>query len=96
MFVNTQGKGFQMTFKNGNTISVQWGFGNYCENRDGEMTYDMTGRDIMTKSVDAEVATWDKDGNWNLRTFFPDANDDVKGWMSADEVLSLMNSVANA
>ena len=96
MFKNTQGKGFQMTFANGNTISVQWGYGNYCENRDGEMTYNMKGRDIMTESIDAEVATWDKDGNWNLKTFITDNGDDVKGWLTADEVLELMNKVATA
>lgn len=96
MFINTQGKGFQMTFANGNTISVQWGYGNYCENRDGEMTYEKKGKDINTKSIDAEVATWDKDGSWNLRTFVPDASDDVKGYMSTDEVLALMNVIANA
>lgn len=85
-----------MTFANGNTISVQWGYGNYCENREGEMTYDMKGSEIMTKSADAEVASWDKNGVWNLRTFLPDASDDVKGWLSADEVLAFMNLVAKA
>jgi hypothetical protein len=32
MFKITMGKGFHITFKNGYTISVQWGPGNYCDN----------------------------------------------------------------
>jgi hypothetical protein len=28
----TAGKGFQITFANGYTVSVQWGPGNYCDN----------------------------------------------------------------
>ena len=31
-FVSTMRKGFQMTFENGMTASVQWGAGNYCDN----------------------------------------------------------------
>ena len=33
-FTITNGKGFQMEFKSGYTLSVQWGVGNYCDNRD--------------------------------------------------------------
>ena len=32
MFKITRGTGFQMTFENGWTISVQFGYGNYCDN----------------------------------------------------------------
>lgn len=87
MFRNTQGKGFQMTFENGNTISVQWGAGNYCENGRTDMMawFNTKARDIDIKSTDAEIAVWDKDGNWITN---------VKGYMSADEVLSLMVKVA--
>ena len=40
--------GFQMTFENGCTISVQFGKHNYSD--EGETT--------------AEVAAWDTEGNW--------------------------------
>lgn len=40
--------GFQMTFENGCTISVQFSKYNYCD--EGETT--------------AEVAAWDNQGNW--------------------------------
>ena len=29
--LSTSGKGFHMTFENGLTISVQWGYANYCD-----------------------------------------------------------------
>jgi hypothetical protein len=42
--------GFQMTFSNGCTISVQFSKGNYCD--EGQTT--------------AEVAVWDESGNWYI------------------------------
>ena len=67
--------GFQITFKNGYTVSVQFGKGNYSDG--GETT--------------AEVAAWDQDGNWVRLS----DNDTVRGWCSPDEVLEIMNEVAN-
>ena len=72
--------GFQMTFENGWTVSVQWGPGNYISDR---------GHNGM--SEDAEIAAWDKDGNWY---YFEDQNDNVKGWVSADEVSRFMSWIA--
>ena len=46
--------GIKMSFKNGNTISIQFGFGNYCENRFLS----------MEESRDAEIAIWNKDDKW--------------------------------
>lgn len=46
--------GFQMTFENGNTISVMFGRGSMSSNRD-----------VMNEqSPDAEVAIWNKDGKF--------------------------------
>ncbi len=95
MFRNTMGKGFQLTFANGNTISVQWGKGNYCENHFKDIA--MEGVNLWGYSLDskdAEVAVWDKDGNWTTKDFIPDLSDDVAGGLSADEVLALMVKVA--
>lgn len=63
--------GFQITFENGNTISVQFGFGNYCSN-----TYES-----KPESLTAEIAIWDKDKNWHQFE-----GDTVKGWVGADKV----------
>jgi|688.fasta_scaffold929499_2 hypothetical protein len=67
--------GFHITFKNGCTVSVQFGKGNYSDG--GETT--------------AEVAAWDQDGKWIKLS----NTDDVRGWCSPDEVLEIMNQVAN-
>jgi hypothetical protein len=62
MFKTNQNKGFTMTFKNGITISVQFGAGNYCERR--SMTAPIQGemKMNMVESKTAEIAIWDKEG----------------------------------
>lgn len=81
----TSNKGFHVTFANGWTVSVQFGPGNYCENRDGRI-----GRDEedcgKRGSMDAEVAAWGKDGKLIP---FPEG-DSVRGWQSPASVLALM------
>ena len=64
--------GIQMTFANGNTISIQFGYGNYCENRDIS----------KPTSKDAEIAIWNSKQQWY--TF--ESSNQVKGYCSADEV----------
>lgn len=80
---NKQGvKGFQMTFANGNTISVMFGDGNYC------------GQQINTggvsKNETAEIAICNNDGKW-----YDFGNDTVKGWLTTDEVAEWINLAAN-
>lgn len=56
MFKTTQNKGFQITFTNGNTVSVQFGGGNYCENRYANPD--------NGECENAEVLAWNKDGEY--------------------------------
>lgn len=63
--------GFQMTFENGNTISVQFGFGNYCDNK----------YTSKPECKDAEIAIWNKSGKW-----LQIDGDEVKGYCTADEI----------
>lgn len=69
------GKGFQMTFENGNTISVMFGTGNYCDNKNG-----INDQTEGTKSGTAEIAIWNKEGVW-----YNFGNDEVIGYASTDE-----------
>ena len=80
----TNGKGFHMTMENGYTVSVQWGWGNYI---DGGRTM----REDPESSPNAECAVWDASGK-----FTPPAgwDDDVKGWMTPEEVVALLVEVA--
>lgn len=93
MLASTLNKGFQLTFENELTISVQFGSGNYCERKIGlwvpndEMKYD------IVKSSNAEIAIWDKNGKW-----FNFGSDEVKGWVEANEIakwIYLVSTVEN-
>jgi hypothetical protein len=81
MFRITQNKGFQMTFENGCTISVQFGYRNYCDNNNHPDGYDFSNGKTMVESSDAEIAIILPNGE-----FYDFGNDLVKGYCSADEV----------
>lgn len=89
---STSGKGFHLSFENGLTISVQWGFGNYCSNK--SMRWDELDELQKNRTFDgetAEIAVWDTSGTW-MRF----ENDVVKGWCTADEVADYICKVQNA
>jgi hypothetical protein len=84
-----------MTFANGWTVSVQWGHGNYCENRDkgGFIDFERYHAGELqdfSESKSAEIAAWDADGNYH--NF---GRDEVKGWCSPDEVAIFVLSIAH-
>jgi hypothetical protein len=93
MFSITQNKGFHITFANGITISVQWGPGNYCDNRDmsfKSMIFTDSGQPAAP-SPTAEIALWDKSRRWitkraNRALRRPATNNDVIGYLSPEEV----------
>lgn len=90
-FQITGGKGFQMVFSNGWTVSVQFGGGNYCDNyhdkidSESEDGYRASGR---RGSRDAEIAAWDNNGDW-----MPLGCDTVKGRVSPDDVAKFIRKV---
>jgi len=90
MFVSTGNKGFQMVFENGWTISVQFGYGNYCDNNHHPEGFDFAKKTEIVKSSDAEIAIWDKDGEW-----FDFGGDTIKGYCTADEVADWIEKVKN-
>ena len=74
--------GFQMTFENGCTISVQ--FGKYSYSDVGETT--------------AEVAAWDNQGNWLMfdgeKWFETEEYSDVMARQTAGEVAKLIYTLS--
>lgn len=73
-----------MTFANGYTISVQFGTGNYCANRDHRPWSGWMERERATGaqgSSDAEIAIWGTDGN-----LIDLGGDTVKGWVTPDDL----------
>lgn len=87
MFLRTDG-GFQMKLANDWTVSVQWGRANYCENR--------FERGDTSKSPDAEVWRWGPDGEPRKVPGWDDkpTNEDVRGWLTPDEVLAYIAETA--
>lgn len=89
-FHTRDSQGFQVTFENGFTVSVQFGFGNYCENKADRQ---VNGLVRMVDCKDAEVAVFYPNGG-----FVPISDggsaDDIAGWVSPDHVAVLMAIVA--
>jgi hypothetical protein len=84
-FKSTNNKGFQMTFENGWTISVQFGYGNYCSHRNHENQ-----PEGIHECPDAEIVIWDASGKW-----YNFGSDTVKGYCSADEVATWIKFTAD-
>ena len=94
MFNITDNKGFSMTFKNGCTISVQFGIMNYCSNYSTRYGYDKL-YETTNDSKDAEIAVWKADGTWITKDILPLECGDVKGYVEADEVAEIILKVKN-
>jgi len=90
MFKSTSNKGFSLTFENGWTISVQFGYGNYCDNHRHPDGWDFSKKQEVTQSSDAEIAIWDANGEW-----YNFGSDTVKGYCSANEVAEWIEKVKN-
>ena len=88
MFQTSSNKGFCLTFENGNTVSVQWGPGNFCQRKNEPM--DAPERVEFWKSNTAVVAAWDERGNHHM---FSEYNP-IKGSLLPDEVAEFINFVA--
>jgi hypothetical protein len=84
----TKNKGFKITFENGWTVSVQFGYNNYCNSSAGLDDGDTF---IEAGSLNAECAAISPEG----RLYLVDGMDDtVIGYQDANEVLAFMNKVA--
>jgi len=95
MFKITAKRGFHITFKNDVTVSVQFGWGNYCQNYNNKEanTYRIG---TETKDVfceDAEIAIFRKNGEWLTEKYLREQGkeeDMVIGYLSANEVLDIL------
>jgi hypothetical protein len=69
----THSTGFRITFENEYTISVVFGRGNYCQNKNATVL-DYTNNDII-ESDDAEVAFFDPSGEFVIENTNHDDDD---------------------
>lgn len=83
MFRINDNKGFQITFDNGYTVSVQFGAGNYGSNYNADFVANMNKPQNATL---AETALLDPKGN-----FVQYKDDDVQGYRTVNDVLELLN-----
>lgn len=92
----TDNKGFQLSFKNGLTVSVQFGYGNYCSNKK-ETQHSKT--DCRCNNAEVAVFRTHPDdtvidsSQWMTHKFFPKIDDDVVGWLNTDEIATLIRRV---
>lgn len=88
MFRITGHKGFQMTFANGCTVSVQFGPGNYSDHHGNVDYYAPRNAVGVWESETAEVAAWDSQGRWH-----DFGNDIALGYVSPDAVVDFIARV---
>jgi len=96
MFKVFSEKGFQIIFSNGWWISVMFGAGNYCE---AKFNATEPGQSVRVwnkhQCQDAEIAVFNPDNK--MVSNFPGCPDydQVLGWVTPDQMLSVMNWVAS-
>lgn len=88
-FRSTLNRGFQITFQNGLTISVQWGTVNECGRRDFNKKLEDDLKYPDTVSYTAEIAIWDENGNE-----IQFENGPVKGYCTPSEVAEYITMVS--
>ena len=92
--------GFQIDFENGWTVSVQFGIGNYCDNRYNEGN-PFTNIPDFLDSKTAEIAAWPTNARgWSKGTstkewYKFEHGDQVDGYKTPNTVLAFMQMIAN-
>jgi len=84
--------GFQITFKNNKTLSVQFSRYHYCKNRDRPFL--PVSKSFPLCSPNAEIAIIDEWSGKFITSKCVKTNDDVVGWVSPDELPKIMSCVA--
>ena len=90
--------GFMLDFPNGWTASVQFGPGNYCENKNKDR---WTNYSIeFMESNTAEVAAWRTEsrgeGSAHLNEWYKfEDGQEVKGWQNTEAVMEFLNMISN-
>jgi len=92
MFKITGGKGFQITFPNHCTISVQFGPGNYTDSAKRDAPWDAPKQAHFWKANTAEVAILLPNGDFYQ---LPGGDPDVAGWQTVEDVVTLIDVARN-
>lgn len=91
MFISNDNKGFCLKFENGYNISVQWGKGNYCSNRDiGDFIPE--GRNV---SATAEMLIFSDDEEKNKLLDFQEFDTNIIGWLTSEDIGYIIGLLSN-
>jgi hypothetical protein len=94
-FTINDNKGFTIKFENQLTISVQFGYGNYCDNQNHPDGYKFqVGKEVVNSST-AEIAIWDENGNW-FNFSDNEYSVTVMGYCTPEEVAMWIHLVSTA
>ena len=88
-------KGLHITCSDGQVFSIQFGAGNYCENKNGSTTEQYENKP-NTESSDCEMAAWDKGAKWNTQELIKECDgDDVVGYVPIKRALEIVLNYEN-
>lgn len=96
-FTTTCQHGFKLTFENGWTVSVQWGFGNYGSNRNAEGQYvpiEQRGEWGFDGEENSLIAMTAEVGIWNDNQDRREEPMEVLAYQKADDVAEIIAEVA--
>ena len=93
MFKITDGKGFQITFENGCTLSVQFGPGNYTDSEVRAKKLDAPRGAQSWKAQTAECAILLPNGDFYDN--IPNGDPQVAGWQTVNDVVALIDVARN-
>lgn len=82
MFVSNDNRGFCLKFENGYNISVQWGKGNYCSNKNME-DFIPEGRNV---SATAEMLIFSDDKEKDKLLDFQEVGTNIIGWLTSEDI----------
>ncbi len=87
MFEISDNKGFHITFDNGYTVSVQFGFGNMCSNKKLDLKeYPIPNGVPESKTAETALMIEHRYDT----TFVPYKGNDVQGYQNAKDILDLL------
>lgn len=92
MMIQTDKGHFRLTFENGYTISIFNGFGSHSENHFNRNLLNISNFDSID-SKDCEIAVIYNEKFVTKK--FVECDDDVKGYVSADELAGIIYKVKN-
>jgi hypothetical protein len=85
----TDNKGIHITCSDHTLFSLQFGAGNYCENKELSII-DQFRKKNDTSSHDCEVAVFDAAGEWITANFFKESDGQVAGYIDLEKALRII------